>query len=431
MNAILAVPIEARLAVLAFVGVLVGAACNAASAAFALSPRPHSPWSAAHPHDAGNRWLDRLPLWGWWRLRRKSAALGTGFWVRPLVVELGCAALFAGLYEFEVVHLGLLPPGPPPTPGTLAILHLVCLGHLLLVAFMLTASLIDLDDWIIPDAVTVPGTLLGLCLAAFCSWNLMPGRVDVVALGLQQVWFVHLVFPGPWPPLLDGFPLGGLAQLPALILGLACFWAWCLALLPRLWLPKRGLRKATGLFLAAACRSPNRPPITIMALVGGLLVTLVWWNGGHNWQALLSSLVGVAVGGGLIWAVRIVAGAVLGREAMGFGDVTLLAMIGSFLGWQACLLIFFLAPVAGLVLGIARVIFFRDREIPFGPFLCLAALGVIAAWVPLWDHLGPVFGMGWLVPMVMVMCMAMMAVLLGAWRFAVWSFKTLRSRKSA
>ena len=45
----------------------------------------------------------------------------------------------------------------------------VSLAHLVLISLMLVASLIDADEKIIPDAITVPGTLLGLLLAAACS----------------------------------------------------------------------------------------------------------------------------------------------------------------------------------------------------------------------------------------------------------------------
>ena len=69
---------------------------------------------------------------------------------------------------------------------------------------------------------------------------------------------------------------------------------------------------------------------------------------------------------------------------MGFGDVTLMAMIGAFLGWQAGLLVFFLAPFAGIVLGLLVVVLRRDSEIPYGPFLCLGAVAVLVFWASFW-----------------------------------------------
>ena len=107
---------------------------------------------------------------------------------------------------------------------------------------------------------------------------------------------------------------------------------------------------------------------------------------------------------------------VLQREAMGFGDVTLLAMIGTFVGWQASLAIFFIAPMFGLFLGVAQLVLRRDTEIPYGPFLCMATLAVILRWHALWEWLSPVFGIAWLVPVAVVFCMLLMAVLLGMWR---------------
>jgi leader peptidase (prepilin peptidase) / N-methyltransferase len=156
-----------------------------------------------------------------------------------------------------------------------------------------------------------------------------------------------------------------------------------------------------------------------MAIVGSALIAFVWYRdgrGGAGWQGLLTALVGMAASGGLVWAVRVVCSAVLQREAMGFGDVTLMAMIGAFLGWQPCLIIFFLAPFAGLVLGLLRLILFREREIPYGPFLCLASLAVIVGWNTVWNSTEHVFAMGWLVPAAVVVCLALMAGMLGAWR---------------
>ena len=63
--------------------------------------------------------------------------------------------------------------------------------------------------------------------------------------------------------------------------------------------------------------------------------------GGRTWRGLISALIGMAAGGGLIWVIRLVASAASQQEAMGFGDVTLMAMIGAVFGWQPVLIAFF------------------------------------------------------------------------------------------
>ena len=75
---------------------------------------------------------------------------------------------------------------------------------------------------------------------------------------------------------------------------------------------------------------------------------------------------------------------VIPREAMGFGDVLLLAMIGSFLGWKAVLFTIVAASVIGTLFAVVPRFFGRTEwsaRIPFGPYL--AAAGIIALfWGP-------------------------------------------------
>jgi len=109
-------------------------------------------------------------------------------------------------------------------------------------------------------------------------------------------------------------------------------------------------------------------------------------------------LLGFVVGGGLTWACRLTFGFILRREAMGFGDVTLMGMIGAFLGWQAAVLTFFIAPFFGLghaawkMLKLLRKwargdqLSGEDRELPFGPYLSMAAVTVVFAWPWLWQE---------------------------------------------
>jgi hypothetical protein len=82
------------------------------------------------------------------------------------------------------------------------------------------------------------------------------------------------------------------------------------------------------------------------------------------------------------------------------------------MGWQASLIIFFLAPLAGLLIGVIQFLLNRSNVIPYGPFLCLATLLTLVYWSPIWNHLHAYFAMGWLIPITMVACMAVMAVLL-------------------
>ena len=57
------------------------------------------------------------------------------------------------------------------------------------------------------------------------------------------------------------------------------------------------------------------------------------------------------------------------RESMGGGDVKLLAMAGSLLGWKLVLLTFFMAPFLALIPGLVMLVLKRSHYIPDGPFL--------------------------------------------------------------
>ncbi|MGO9471376.1 MAG: prepilin peptidase [Isosphaeraceae bacterium] len=109
-------------------------------------------------------------------------------------------------------------------------------------------------------------------------------------------------------------------------------------------------------------------------------------------------LLGLVVGAGLTQAVRLSFGFILRREAMGDGDVTLMGMIGAFLGWQAAVLTFFIAPFFGLAHAAWKLLKLirkwlsggqlsgSDRELAYGPYLSMAAVAVLLAWPWLWRN---------------------------------------------
>jgi len=116
------------------------------------------------------------------------------------------------------------------------------------------------------------------------------------------------------------------------------------------------------------------------------------WDEGHGlpWPirepyvaSLAASLAGALAGGGSIWLVGVLGKLVFRKEAMGFGDVKYMAMIGAVLGWRGVLLSFVIACLAGSIFGIGKFIAVRRMGyVPFGPFLSLGALAMLF-WTPL------------------------------------------------
>jgi leader peptidase (prepilin peptidase)/N-methyltransferase len=87
--------------------------------------------------------------------------------------------------------------------------------------------------------------------------------------------------------------------------------------------------------------------------------------------AVVVSALGIAVGAGIVWSLGAAGSRVFGKEAMGFGDVKYLGMIGGCVGPAGALLALVVAAFAGSVAGLLRVLLTRDRYIPFGPFLAV------------------------------------------------------------
>jgi leader peptidase (prepilin peptidase)/N-methyltransferase len=188
--------------------------------------------------------------------------------------------------------------------------HLRLLYHYLLIVLLATATVIDFDQYLIPDDITVTGMLLGLGLAT-----------GVSNMQLMQVWV-------DWN------------QVDPI-------------------------------------RGPYIPD---------------WIKLHPHWHGLAFSLAGLVIGAGITWLVRMIARCVLGTDALGFGDVTLMAMIGSFLGWQPVVFVFLLAPPCGIVAALLLRFAKRRQILPYGPFLSAASVLVLVFWRWLWTPTREVFG---------------------------------------
>jgi len=144
--------------------------------------------------------------------------------------------------------------------------------------------------------------------------------------------------------------------------------------------------------------------ISIFGLLGGLAAgfmvpslhvgassyhTFESLTGLYHLDGLIASVIG-ALGGGLLVVVFAIIGAVIfRREAMGFGDVKLMAMLGAFFGWKFVVVAFFIAPFMGLLYGIPLLVMSDEHVMPYGPFLSIGALITIIFRTDLCHYLEP------------------------------------------
>ncbi len=113
--------------------------------------------------------------------------------------------------------------------------------------------------------------------------------------------------------------------------------------------------------------------ITLPGMILGLAVSLL-----PEGIGILSSLIGLLVGGGVLYLIAILGDWLFKKDSMGGGDIKMTAMLGTVLGWQKVVLIFFTGAVIGLLASIVMMIVSKNirstRVIPFGPFLAAAAM---------------------------------------------------------
>ena len=179
-----------------------------------------------------------------------------------------------------------------------------------------------------------------------------------------------------------------LVEILTALLFLAVFFKWALpftvhmapllhpAMIPCYWLALSGLVVGTfvdfehyiipdSVTLGGMAAGP-----LLCALVPALQGERIWYWG------LADSLIGEAVGFGLLFAIAELGTRIFKKEAMGFGDVKLMGAIGAFFGWQATLFTLFVSSFLGSIVGVGLILFGRGRlqsRIPFGPYLAMAA----------------------------------------------------------
>ncbi|MCA9215759.1 MAG: prepilin peptidase [Planctomycetales bacterium] len=385
-------PLPFRIGLVCIIAAFVAGQINRGIYRLAWSPRNIGPWSPPADGAPDRKWWDRFPIVGWFGMARESKIHGETFWHRPLLIECAFVLGVALLYVHEL-NKGFYPLGA--VAPSLKTLYCQFAAHFALISLLIVATFIDIDEKTIPDRITVSGALLGLLFAAALPESLPPVWIPFAN---PPIFVSQLTTTAPFkaPPWLNG-PAG-------LAIAISCVGGWIYGLAPKIVWYRSGVARFFKYLIASMLRHSHTKWYIIGFVVLAGLLSAVWSIGGTRWESLLTSVVGLAAGGAIVWGIRIFAGVALQREAMGFGDVTLMAMMGSFLGWQATVVIFFIAPFSGSVIAILQMLITGRRDIPYGPFLASAGLLCVLAWPVVWpqiemvmmmfDAFAQVFGIG-------------------------------------
>lgn len=306
-------------------------------------------------------WWENVPIVSWLVLRGRCRTCGVSIGSHHVWVELGAALLFAA--TVVLLFGGPFTASPAADAqwwvrqgawgASPALVAVLCLWGCLL-----AASLIDAQTGYIPLGITT--LALGVALAA------MTVQGALARGGVDSGWPSGAP-SGFW----RGVGLGG---------GAGC--ALAALLLARGWIP----RSFAGFdpieeVPSRVARLEVLKEFAFLALPAGgaalgaaLLRDVALPNAV---AALAISLLGMLVAAGSIWLTRILGTLAFGREAMGLGDVHLMAAAGAVIGWRDGLLAYLVAPFVALAWvavsgGLAKFRGKPAREMPYGPHLALA-----------------------------------------------------------
>ena len=302
-------------------------------------------------------WYQNIPIFSWLLLRGKCAQCGAPIAFRYLAVELLTAGLFLVIWNLCF------------NSGTLSL----ALPLWVLVSLLISATFIDLDHFIIPDELTLGGTVAGLvfsfaipklmhqdshwmgllwsAVGAGSGYLLLWGVVEAgkLAFGKKKLKFD--------PPAEFRWTRQG-EDAKFAVDGEKMLWSDIFS------------REKDQLVMETEAPHADGQPLeeTTLRFFYNRLVL-------PGREVLLDTLATIS---GKVRSI------VIPREAMGFGDVKFIACIGAFLGWRAVLFSIGSASAIGAVAGGGLILAGRrdaTGRIPFGPYLALGAL--------LWMVAGP------------------------------------------
>jgi leader peptidase (prepilin peptidase)/N-methyltransferase len=346
------------------------------------------------------RWFDNVPVLAWLWLGGRCRSCKARISFEYPFVEFLTAILFGGWFYvcyFSDLRQDFRLYGFGPTA-------VVFITYFVLWASLLACVLIDAKYYVIP--LTLTWLIAGLAvvalpgIVAYQTW----GLVDIASVPNDQMAATFGGFSASPKAFSDqiGMALGALVGLGAAVALLKA------GIIPRSFdqAPlEAGPNEAPDEFLSHP--HPRREVLKeciflIFPVVGAALGSAYEVQPGQAppWLHVLGGVVlGYLAGGAVVWATRIFGTLGFGKEAMGLGDVHLMAAVGAVTGWREPVLAFFIAPFFGLAwavgsAGVSRILKREVRIIPYGPHLAVASLIVVVFREPLFERLSVLMGQG-------------------------------------
>jgi len=230
--------------------------------------------------------------------------------------------------------------------------------------FVLTAALLGL----------VIGSFLNVCIVRLpANQSVVRPRSRCPRCGSQLTWYENV-------PVVSWLMLRGKCRscaepisplYPLVELATGFLWAWMVWRFGPTLLALKGALFTT-ILLGIAMTDAREYLIPDEFSVGGMVLGLLFAAIGGS-AALLHGIVGAAAGFTLLWIVGKGGTWLFKEEAMGGGDIKMMAMVGAFVGWQGVLLTVFLGALAGTIIFLPLKLSGRDKLVPFGVFLAIGA----------------------------------------------------------
>jgi leader peptidase (prepilin peptidase) / N-methyltransferase len=250
--------------------------------------------------------------------------------------------------------------------------------------FSCTRSLVSLDQQLAGLYIAYAG-LLGAIIGSFLNvcilrWGAEPKQSVVrpasrcPRCGRGLVWYDNIPVIS-WLLLRArcrgcGEPIS--FQYPLIELATGCLWAYMV------WRHGPSLEAFRGavfgtILLGIAMTDARAYIIPDEFSLGGLVIGLTFSLALGGWSGLSVAALGAAVGFALLWLVGAAGTWLFKEEAMGGGDIKMMAMVGAFLGWQGVLLTVFLGAFIGSLIFLPMLMVGRRKLVPFGIFLSVGA----------------------------------------------------------